>query len=217
VRVGDGRGRHGAPVKGGVAGQTEIPDPSFGTGNAQDLAVAADGTLVVVYGGKNLRVATRLPGKSWVVETLSAEATPDVAVAIDAAGTRYVLWQKTTGANGVWLQSWTAGTWSAAMLVPGAALPSTKTLGLSAAVDAGGFLHVLAMSPPTYLNNAFGAWSLTPLGMTAYGSSYPSPASIGFIGSRVMLAGNAGSCTQETGFLATLTFQNLVDDDCDGK
>ncbi|MBM4343315.1 MAG: putative metal-binding motif-containing protein [Deltaproteobacteria bacterium] len=209
-----------ATVKGGVASQTEIPDPSFGTGSTQDVALLADGTVVAVYGGKNVRMASRKGNGPWAIETLVAEAAADVALAVDGAGVRHVLYRKNVPSGGSDLLMYMAlqgGAWSKPLQVAQGGNTAYAT-GLGLTVDGNGALHALVPAMSLYLTTAFGAWSPTQLSLgSVYNSSHGAAAAVALVGKRVMLAGVSGSCTQETGFLMGLTYQNLVDDNCDGK
>ncbi|MSQ82844.1 MAG: hypothetical protein EXR77_08000 [Myxococcales bacterium] len=208
-------------VKAGLASATEIPDPSFGTGSTQELAIAPDGTLVAVYGGKNVRMATRTGSNKWVIETMLAEGAADVALAIAPDDVRHVLYRKqpVSGvAEKVMYTAWKAGTWSVPLqLSAGNSSNSVYALGLGITVDGNGALHALVGSQSVYWTTAFGAWSPTSLNLGSSDSQYGSSMSVGLVGSRVLLAGKTGTCTQETGFMLSLTYQNLVDDNCDGK
>ncbi len=211
-----------ARVKAGVASPTEIPDPSFGTGGTQELSIAPNGMLVAIYGGKNVRMATRSGTNNWVISTLVAEAAADVALAIDAQDVRHVLYRKpavSPAPEKLMYMVWKAGTWSEPVQVGqvgmGSQYPSATGLGLT--VDDNGAAHALVPSQNLYLTTAFGAWSPTQLNLNAYQGQYGGTAAVALVGKRVLLAGLTGSCTQETGYLMGLTYQNLVDDNCDGK
>ena len=201
-------------VQSGVSGTPEIPDPSFGTGAVQDLAFAPDGSLVLVYGGKNLRAATRVGTGPWKIETVLLDAVNEVAMAIDPGGTIHVLF-RTPAINKLRYIAWQKGAWGQPVDMPVQANGSSPS-GLGLTLDDKGKLHAAVFnSTGYYMTNRFGSWSANALGLST-NSSQPGNIVLGE-DDRVHGAGYSGGCTQEGGVAVTLTWKNLVDDDCDGK
>ena len=205
-------------VQGGKVGSVEVPDPSCGTGRVEDMQMTSDGTQVVVYGGKNRRVASRPSGQGWSIEAVVAETTSEVALAIDPVGTWHVVYHRpTSSGDSLRYVQRKAGVWSVPAVIT-TAIPSTPNAsGLGVTLDGAGALHIVSQASSAYMTNAFGGWSVTPLGVSAYVEANVGTASIAFVGNRLILAGLAGSCTVFTPYLLSLTYQNLVDDNCDGK
>ena len=203
--------RYATLVVGGTA-TVEVPDPSLGTGNCQDLVITPANEEVVAYGGATVRVASRLPGKPWVVESVAANPSDTVALAIDGAGIWHMLFNAPNGLN---LRKKVGGVWQAPALV-------ASTVGrVSAVTDATGALHAALVGGSykiAYLTNRFGGLSLQALaGFGNISNAVTAPGITLAAGDRVTIAATVGQWPFGGSAVESFTYQNLVDDNCDGK
>ena len=215
-------------ITAGKPGTIQIPDPSAGTGNVQSLAVGSDGVVWALYGGSNLRLASTNPDATWNVETLAVTSVKGVAFAIEPNGKKHVFYVPSAGAmaNKPLYRSAVGNVWSADVQV--GTLSSIGFGRIAGAVDADGAAHVAVVDAGQtyYLTNRFGGWSQEPLTMASPLDTLSGPYQgnpWGALGlalaadGRVFVGGSRIYTWPYSDNQASFTYQNLVDDNCDGK
>ena len=199
----------------GVLGAADVPDASFGTGNTLDLIAAADGSLMVAYGGGSLRVATRPAGKPWSIEVLSNTQTLAVALLKLANNDTAMYFVPGAGpnANSLYQRVLTGGVWGPESKVANVYMTVDR---LAATLDSDGAVHLAALSYSTlnHLTNKFGGWSQDDL-KVSMNSSEPLDIVTAKDG-RVLVVGT-DAVNPSVDIDVSFTYQNLVDDNCDGK
>ncbi len=201
-----------ATLTAGVQSGVEVPDPTPGTGFRQAMRVRPDGTVVIVYPGYGLRTASRSgTSGAWSIETVFPDEVPaDFAQVVDGAGLEHLYFS--LGPK-IMRTSRQGEAWSTPEEIADGLNGTHSVSYLSVGIDASGNTHIAASVRRAvfHLTNAFGGWSRFQVGSS---SPLTVPTGVSMVDTgQVLVSWMSNNYDLTTVF----SYQNLVDDNCDGK